>query len=85
MKMINMPTNQQIYNKVINFNAKNVKYMSGIVEECECLKNLDLSNFDTSNTIKTNNMFYKSGQLKELNLSNFNTNNVIDMAGMFYD
>ena len=57
--------------------------MSYMFSECLSLKELNLSNFNTSNVIYMRNMFEKCSLLKELNLSNFNTNNVTDMSEMF--
>lgn len=52
-------------------------------EECENLKSLNLSNFDTSNTTSMFQMFRGCITLTSLDLSNFDTRNVIDMQGMF--
>jgi len=48
------------------------------------LKSLDLSNFNTQNVTKMNDMFSDCNSLKSLDLSNFNTQIVIDMRDMFY-
>ena len=51
---------------------------------CSSLTSLNLSNFNTSNVIDMNWMFYSCSSLTSLNLSNFNTFNVTDMSNMFY-
>ena len=50
---------------------------------CSSLTSLNLSNFNTSNVIDMNWMFYSCSSLTSLNLSNFNTFNVTDMSNMF--
>ena len=50
--------------------------MGDLFSECTSLKEIDVSNFDTSNVRDMSKMFYKCESLKELNLANFNTNNV---------
>ena len=50
---------------------------------CYNLKELDLSNFDTSNIEDMNSMFEGCESLKELDLSNFDTGKVEDMSYMF--
>ena len=50
---------------------------------CEAIKELKLSNFDTYKVIDMGYMFYNCQAIKELNLSNFNTINVINMTNMF--
>jgi surface protein len=57
--------------------------MSEMFEGCSSLKNVNLSEFKTENTINMNNMFSRCSSLKELNLSDFNTKNVTDMVFMF--
>ena len=53
--------------------------------ECNSLKNIDLSNFNTQNVKKMNAMFYGCDSLTNIDLSNFNTQNVKDMRDMFYE
>jgi uncharacterized repeat protein (TIGR02543 family) len=57
--------------------------MSNFFANLENLKNIDLTNFDTSNTTKMNGMFNKCSSLESLNISSFNTENVTTMSGMF--
>ena len=49
------------------------------------IKDLDLSNFDTSKVMTMNEMFANMYNLTSLNLSNFDTSKVTDMYGMFYN
>ena len=51
--------------------------------ECKSLTNIDLSNFDTQNTINMDHMFYGCISLTNIDLSNFNTQNVTNMDGLF--
>lgn len=57
--------------------------MSYMFYNCINLKNLDLSNFDTSNVINMNAMFSECNNLVSLDLSNFDTSKVTDMSYMF--
>ena len=50
--------------------------------ECESLKSLDVSGFDTSNIVDMPYMLYKCGSVESLDLSNFYTFNVVDMSYM---
>ena len=55
-------------------------------QNCNELKCLDLSNFDTSNVINMACMFNGCNKLKEINgINKLITNNVEDMGGMFQD
>ena len=51
--------------------------------KCSSLKSIDLSSFNTNNTIVMRNMFSLCSSLKSLDLSSFNTNNVKDVTDMF--
>ena len=53
-------------------------------EDLAHVKDLDLSNFDTSKVTNMRYMFPDIYNLTTLDLSNFNTSNVTDMYGMFY-
>ena len=55
--------------------------MDAMFQECNELKYLDLSNFDTSNVINMGFMFNNCNKLKEIN--KFITNKVTDMDTMF--
>ena len=50
---------------------------------CSLLKELNLSNFDTSNVRLMSWMFSRCTSLKKLNLLNFNTNKLYDLSYMF--
>ena len=67
-----------------NFNTSNVNNMRGMFEECNELKNLNLSNFITINVLNMNKMFAECFELEFLDLSNFDTSNTTDMGYMFY-
>ena len=56
-----------------------------LFKDCNYIKELDLSHFDTSNVIQTDRMFYGCSSLVSLNLSNFMTSNVENMGNMFAD
>ena len=60
-----------------------IKNMFGMFKECQNLKELDLSKFNTSNVTDMRYIFFDCSSLTELDLSKFNTNNVIDMNFMF--
>ena len=50
---------------------------------CSSLKELNLSNFNTTKVLHMSSMFSKCDLLEELDLSNFNINNVTNMNFMF--
>ena len=52
--------------------------------ECSTLTNLNLSNFNTTNTTDMSHMFSRCSSLIYLNLSNFNTTDVTDISQFFY-
>ena len=49
-------------------------------DDCLSLKELNLSNFNTSKLIDMSRMFQLCKELKKLNLSTFNTKNVTNMS-----
>ena len=51
--------------------------------ECEALKVLDLSSFNTANVNNMFATFLQCSALESIDLSNFNTDNVTEMSGMF--
>ena len=53
--------------------------------ECESLKELFVSNFNTKKVTNMSRMFFKCKLLKEINISNFNTENVTNMNKIFAD
>ena len=65
-------------------NTKKVNNMDSMFSSCEEIEYLDVSNFDTSNTIDMQYMFNKCSKLKEIKgLNGFNTSNVENMDSMF--
>ena len=57
--------------------------MTAMFDNCNELKSLDLSNFNTIKVINMHKMFEECFELEYLDLSNFNTSNVVDMSFMF--
>ena len=52
--------------------------------DCQSLKKVDLSHFNTEKVTNMNSMFYGCKLLNEINLANINTQNVTDMCCFFY-
>ena len=52
--------------------------------ECQNLTSIDVSNFNTENVVRMNNMFYSCYSLTSLDLSSFNTKKVNSFYSMFY-
>ena len=50
--------------------------MRSMFYNCNSLKSLDLSNFNTQNVAYMSDMFYNCNSLTSLDLLNFNTQNV---------
>ena len=63
----------------------NLKDCSNMFYNCENIKSIDLSKFNTSKTVNMENMFYNCQNLKEINISNLNTKNVINTSNMFFN
>ncbi len=61
---------------------QNINYM---FYSCDKLKNINLTNVDTSNVTNMSYMFYSCHGLTELDLSSFDTSNVTSMKNMFYN
>ena len=59
--------------------------MSYMFSGCSNLTTLDLSNFDTSNTLNMKNMFTNCNSLISLNLSHFNVSLINNTENMFKD
>lgn len=66
-----------------NWDVRNVKDMSFMFAECECIETVDLSKWKTDSLRKTVGMFYGCVELHDLNLNNFNVEKVISMREMF--
>ena len=66
--------------------TENVSDMGDMFNGCKFLTTIgDLSNWDVSNVIRMDNMFYDCETLQQLDLSNWNTGNVLNTMTMFYD
>ena len=62
----------------------NVTDMAVMFCQCYSLKNIDLSNFDTSKVTNMYQMFYDCRSLTNLDLTGLDTSKVTDMTRMFY-
>ena len=51
--------------------------------KCTSLTSINLSQFNSNNTIDISGMFFKCSSLTKINLINFYTNNITDMSYMF--
>ena len=84
INMNSMFCNSNKLNKLIfpetSIKSNNMKCMFC---KCEMLKNLDLTNFDTSLVTDMNKMFYYCIRLVSINITSFKTSSVKNMAGMF--
>lgn len=58
--------------------------MTGVFEQCNNLKTIDLSNFNIANVIKMNSFFAYCYEVKLLDLSGFDTRNVTEFNSMFF-
>ena len=69
--------------KIIS-NGIKIKDCSNLFENCQGVTQIDLSDFDTSETTTMERMFYACNSLQEINLNGINTSKVINMSRMFY-
>ena len=69
--------------KIIS-NGIKIKDCSNLLENCQGVTQIDLSDFDTSETTTMERMFYACNSLQEINLNGINTSKVINMSRMFY-
>ena len=84
--MFNECNKLKIIKGIEKLNTINVINMNGMFNLCNEIKELNLSNFNTSNVTDMGFMFAMfnlCNEIEELNLSNFNTSNVTDMEFMF--
>ena len=58
--------------------------MEYLFSKCSSLKEVNLSNFNTSSVISMYRMFHGCSSLKKLNLSNFYTPNLLKISSLFY-
>ena len=72
------------YHITLKFNAL-LTDCSNMFYNCETIKSIDLSKFDTNNTTNMKNMFFNCSKLIDINISNINTKKVISMENMFYN
>ena len=75
-------TSIKIGSKFLTGNGKDMSYMFNSFGVQNCLYNMDMFKFDTSQVVKMDNMFYESC-FKFLDLSSFNTKKVESMSNMF--
>ena len=77
-----VPEKKGMYTIKIEFNflMKNCSYM---FYNCENIRNIDLSSFDTQNVIDMSYMFSRCFNLLNINLSRINTKNLKNMSNMF--
>lgn len=68
--------------KIIS-NGIKIKDCSNLFENCQGVTQIDLSDFDTSETTTMKSMFYACNSLQEINLNGINTSKVINMSLMF--
>ena len=57
--------------------------MYGMFENCQSLKEIDVSKFDTGNVYTVSNMFKNCERLKKINIREFNTKNLKFAHSMF--
>ena len=62
---------------------KKIKNCRNMFRNCQNIKSIDLSSFDSSEVEDMSRMFFKCIYLEELNLSNLDTKNVSNMQSMF--
>lgn len=68
--------------KIIS-NGVKIKDCSNLFGNCQGVTQIDLSDFDTSETTTMESMFYACNSLQEINLNGINTSKVINMSLMF--
>ena len=66
-----------------SFDIESIKNIDRMFYNCQKLKNIDLSNLNTENTVNLNNMFYQCLNLKSINMSAIKTSKVEDASNMF--
>ena len=67
-----------------DFVLKMSENSDGFFANLPCIKEIELSDFDTSNVTDMSCMFYGCEALESLDLSKFDTSKVTDMVDMFY-
>lgn len=66
-------------------NKSRITDMSGLFADCELLRKIDMSEFDTSRVTDMSDMFAHCLNLSYIDMSNVDTSNVVNMEGMFAD
>ena len=66
-------------------NTSKVKSLVCMFQNCKKLTSIDVSGFNTDNTLYMGGLFWGCSSLTSINVSNFNTDNVYDMSAMFAD
>ena len=62
---------------------KNMTKINHLFSDCNSIKNLNFSKFNSRNVTDMSYMFYNCQSLESINLLNFNTRNVNNMSNMF--
>ena len=78
------PSKEGIYNIRLKFHFL-IEKCNGMFYNCQNLKYIDLSSFDTRNVKSMDSMFYRCWNLENINLSSIVTKNVTTLNRMFYD
>ena len=79
-----IPSKEGIYNIRLKFHFL-IEDCSGFFYNCQNLKYIDLSSFDTRNVKNMGSMFYRCWNLENINLSSIVTKNLTNLTCMFYD
>lgn len=77
-----MASNVEYINYLEFYNGE-LTYMGSMFAGCSSLKELNLSNINTSNVKSMENLTYYCSSLQSLDLSSFNTYNLNNTSGMF--
>jgi len=62
-----------------------MEFFSSIFENCFELKEIDVSNFDTSNEREIEGMFHNCYEIKKLDLFKFNIKKIKNLSFYFYN
>ena len=64
---------------------RNLTNLSFMFYDCNSLKYIDFSSFNTINITNMSHLFFRCYSLKSIDLTSFNTNNVTNMSCMLYE
>lgn len=67
------------------YNGEPIVSLSRMFHECNSIKELDLSDFNTSNVTNMSEMFSGCSSLISVNLNNFDISKILMINNMFYD